>query len=55
VRDFLFVDAVSGAPLRREEKGYAPPSARRARRANLEIILVALVGFIILLASRAFS
>ena len=55
MKDFLVVDAVSGSPLRREEKSGAPPSGRRVRRSNLEMILVALVALIIMLVSWVFS
>jgi hypothetical protein len=55
VKDIHFVDAVSGAPWSREDKVHTSPAARRMRRSSLEIILVALIALIILLASWAFS
>ena len=55
MKDFLFVEAVSGTPLSREEKNNAPLFNRRMRRSNLGISLIAAIALIILLlASWAF-
>jgi hypothetical protein len=55
VKDFLFVDALSRAPVGREEENYAPPIKRENYRSGLKALLVAIIGLIILLASWAFS
>jgi hypothetical protein len=55
VKDFQFVDAVSGAPLSRENRDDAPPSGRRIRRSNLKILFLALIVLIIWLATWVFS
>jgi hypothetical protein len=48
--DFLFVDALDRTPLSREEKDGAPPSERRLRRFNLEVISAALTALTLLIA-----
>ena len=55
MKDFLFVDAVNGAPLGCEDKDYVPPSEWRMRKSSLVIILVSLIALIISLLSWAFS
>jgi hypothetical protein len=55
VKDFHFVDAVSGTPLSSDEKGYALPVATRMRRTKLAAILVVLIASVILLTLWAFS
>jgi len=55
VRDFLFIDAVSGKPLRREEKGFVPRAEKRVQRSTLQAILIALIGVIISLVLWGFS
>jgi hypothetical protein len=55
VKDFLFVDAVSGAPIRRKEMAYAPRVDNRARRTRIEAILFGLIALIVLLVTWALS
>jgi hypothetical protein len=52
VKDFLFVDALSGTPLGDEGKDSVRPVKRRSRRVG-QIILVALIALIIMLAAWA--
>ena len=55
MKDFLFVDTVSGTPLRTGEKVYAPPGAKRGQKSGIVAVLVVLIAFIVLLATWAFS
>jgi hypothetical protein len=55
VKDFLFVDAVSGEPIRRTEMAYAPRDNSQARRFRIEAILFGLIALIVLLVTWAFS
>ena len=55
MKDFMFVDALSGTPLGAKGKDSVRPVQRRSRRASLETILVALIALIIILAAWAFS
>jgi hypothetical protein len=55
VKDFVFIDAINGKPLKREDKGFVLPAERRMRRTTLKAILVALIGVIISLVWWGFS
>jgi hypothetical protein len=52
--DIQFVDAVSGTPLWRENRGYVPQSSGRMRRSSPGEMLLAVFVLIIVLAFWAF-
>lgn len=55
VKEILFVDAVSGMPLKHKEKVYPPRVAKRGKRSGIVAMFVALIAFIVLLATWALS
>jgi hypothetical protein len=55
VKEILFVDAVSGTPLRRGEKDMRHRPFGECWRSSLVMLIGALVALIILLVTWAFS